>query len=447
MASRGKWSSHVGFILAAAGSAVGLGNIWRFPYLAGKNGGALFVLIYIACVIVLGLPVMLAELSLGRATGKNAVGAFRAIRPGTKWHWIGYLNVVTAVMVLSFYSVIAGWTLGYFVKTLGGTFKSTGKDDVVAVFSRFIASPGLQLLLLAIFIFLTVSIVSKGVSAGLEKFSKVMMPALFAILILLMVYSLTLPGAERGLAFYLKPDFSEINGRVFLEAMGQAFFSLSLGMGAMLTYGSYLSKKEKLVASAAWVAVIDTSVALLAGFIIFPALFSQNMAPDQGPGLVFAILPVIFGKIPGGTLFGAFFFVMLALAALTSTISLLEIPVSFLIDEKKLTRRRAAWLTGGAALLFGIPSSLSGGSVKFFSRLPAFHIDFLSLWDKVWGNISVSVGSLLIALFVVHVWKTDKALAEISAEGAGFRLARIWILAIKYVCPLLILVVLVSQFI
>ncbi|MCX6566727.1 MAG: sodium-dependent transporter [Candidatus Aminicenantes bacterium] len=446
MESRGNWGSRVGFILAAAGSAIGLGNIWRFPYLTGKNGGALFVLIYVGCVLVLGLPVMLAELALGRATGKNPVGAFRAIRPGTKWHYTGYLGVVAAVMILSFYSVVAGWTLGYCYKTLSGSFRLVGKSEVAVIFSRFIASPWLQLLLLALFIFLTIFIVSKGVSAGLEKFSMVLMPALFLILILLMIYSLTLPGAERGLAFYLKPDFTEINGRVFLEAMGQAFFSLSLGMGTMLTYGSYLSKKEKLVSSAAWVAFLDTSVALLAGFIIFPALFSQNMAPDQGPGLVFAILPVIFGKIPGGVIFGAFFFILLALAALTSTISLLEVPVAFLIDEKKWPRRRASWLIGGLSLLFGIPSALSGGGVKFFSRLPLFHVDFLSLWDKVWGNIALSIGSLLIAFFVAYVWKTAKALEEITAGGARFRLARLWVISIKYICPLLILVVLISQF-
>ncbi|MCU0237051.1 MAG: sodium-dependent transporter [Acidobacteria bacterium] len=446
MASRGNWGSKLGFILAAAGSAVGLGNIWRFPYTTGRNGGALFVLIYIGCVIVLGLPVLLAELSLGRATYRNPVGAFRAIRPGTKWHFTGYLGVLTAVMILSFYAVIAGWTVGYIFKTLAGQFNGLEKSGVAAVFSSFIGSPWLQVLLLAIFIILTAYIVSRGVAAGLEKFSKLLMPLLFLILVLLMVRSLTLPGAEKGLSFYLKPDFAALNGRVFLEAMGQAFFSLSLGLGTMLTYGSYLGKKESLVSSAAWVAVLDTSVAILAGFIIFPALFSQNMAPDQGPGLVFAILPVIFSHMPGGMAFGAFFFLLLAVAALTSTISILEVPVAFLIDEKKWPRRKAAWLMGGVAFLFGIPSALSGGGMAFFSRLPLLHVDFLTLWDKAWGNVALSVGALLVAFFVAHVWKTANALQEITAEGARFRLARLWAIAIKYVCPLLILAVLVSQF-
>jgi NSS family neurotransmitter:Na+ symporter len=446
MSSRGTWGSNVGFILAAAGSAVGLGNIWRFPYMTGHNGGALFVLIYVAFIFFLGLPVLLAELALGRATARNPVGAFRALRPGTRWHYTGYLGVVTAVMILSFYAVIAGWTLGYCFKTLNGQFRLVGKGEVAAIFSRFIASPWLQISLLALFVFLTAFIVSKGVAAGLERFSKVLMPALFLILLLLMARSLTLPGAEKGLAFYLKPDFAEINGRVFLEAMGQAFFSLSLGLGTMLTYGSYLSKKENLVASAAWVAALDTAIAILAGFIIFPALFSQSMAPDQGPGLVFAILPVIFAHIPGGMLFGTFFFVLLAVAALTSTISILEVPVAFLVDEKKWPRRRAAWLMGGTALVFGIPSALSGGGMKFFSRLPLLHVDFLTLWDKAWGNVALSVGALLVAVFVAHVWKTANALEEITAGGTKFRLARLWVVAIQYICPLLILVVLVSQF-
>jgi NSS family neurotransmitter:Na+ symporter len=446
MTSRGNWGSRVGFILAAAGSAIGLGNIWRFPYITGKNGGALFVLIYIGCVIALGLPVMLAEFALGRATARNPVGAFKAIRPGSKWSYTGYLGVVTGVMILSFYSVVAGWTLGYFYKSLSGEFNAIVKEQAAGIFAAFIASPWLQVLLLAVFMFLTVYIVVKGVAAGLEKYSKILMPALFLIMILLMVRSLTLPGAEKGLLFYLKPDFAKINGRVFLEAMGQAFFSLSLGMGTMLTYGSYLGKKENLVSSAAWVAALDTAVAILAGFIIFPALFSQNMAPDQGPGLVFKILPVIFAHMPGGMWFGALFFVLLAVAALTSTISILEVPVAFLIDEKEWSRCRASWLMAALAFVFGVPSALAGGGLKIFTRLPVLHIDFLSLWDKIWGNVALSAGAFFIAVFVAHVWKTANALEEITANGVTFRLARFWVLSIKYVCPLLILVVLISQF-
>lgn len=446
MASRDNWGSRAGFILAAAGSAIGLGNIWRFPYITGKNGGALFVLIYIGAVLILGLPIMLAEFALGRATAKNPVGAFHAICPGSKWRYTGFLGVITGVMILSFYSVIAGWTLGYCYKSLSGQFTEISKGQAAAIFRSFIANPGLQILLLAVFMILTIFIVSKGVSAGLEKYSKILMPALFLIMILLMIRSLTLPGAEKGLLFYLKPDFAKINGRVFLEAMGQAFFSLSLGMGTMLTYGSYLGKKENLVSSAAWVAALDTTVAILAGFIIFPALFSQAMTPDQGPGLVFNILPVIFSHMPGGMWFGALFFVLLAVAALTSTISILEVPVAFLIDEKNWPRRKASWLVGALAFAFGVPSALAGGGVEFLSNLPLLHVDFLTLWDKIWGNVALSVGAFFIAVFVAYVWKTANALDEITAGGVKFRLAKFWVLAIKYVCPLLILVVLISQF-
>jgi len=446
MASRDNWGSRAGFILAAAGSAIGLGNIWRFPYITGKNGGALFVLIYIGAVLILGLPIMLAEFALGRATAKNPVGAFHAICPGSKWRYTGFLGVITGVMILSFYSVIAGWTLGYCYKSLSGQFTEISKGQAAAIFRSFIANPGLQILLLAVFMILTIFIVSKGVSAGLEKYSKILMPALFLIMILLMIRSLTLPGAEKGLLFYLKPDFAKINGRVFLEAMGQAFFSLSLGMGTMLTYGSYLGKKENLVSSAAWVAALDTAVAILAGFIIFPALFSQAMTPDQGPGLVFNILPVIFSHMPGGMWFGALFFVLLAVAALTSTISILEVPVAFLIDEKNWPRRKASWLVGALSFAFGVPSALAGGGVEFLSNLPLLHVDFLTLWDKIWGNVALSVGAFFIAVFVAYVWKTANALDEITAGGVKFRLAKFWVLAIKYVCPLLILMVLISQF-
>jgi NSS family neurotransmitter:Na+ symporter len=446
MSARGTWGSRVGFILAAAGSAIGLGNIWRFPYLAGKHGGALFVLIYILAVLILGVPVMLAEFALGRATLKNPVGAFNEIRPGTKWKYVGYLGVVSGVTILSFYSVISGWTLGYFYKSLSGHFRHLDKGLTTAIFQSFTADPFWQIALLAAFIFLTIYIVAQGVSAGLERYSKILMPILFILLIVLLGRSLTLPGAEKGILFYLKPDFTKINGRVFLEAMGQAFFSLSLGMGAMLTYGSYLKKDENLVSATYWVVALDTVSAILAGFIVFPAIFSQNMVPDQGPGLAFIILPVIFSKIPLGAIFGALFFVLLAVAAIASTISILEVPVAFLIDEKKWPRHKATWMMGALSFAVGIPSALSGGGVKFFTRLPWLHMDFMSVMDKLWGNVALSIGSFFIAVFVAYVWKTSRALAVIESGDSHFRLAKAWIIAIKYVCPLLILVVLVSQF-
>ncbi len=442
--NRGNWNSRVGFILAAAGSAVGLGNIWRFPYATGQNGGALFVLIYIIAVLVIAMPVMLAEISLGRASRRNPVGAFQIVRKGSSWKYVGYLGVTSGVMILSFYAVIAGWTLGYLFKSLTGRLNQATVESAAEVFTAFSASPWQQILFLLIFMVLTMYIISRGVSGGIEKYAKILMPMLLIILALLLARSLTLPGVGEGLRFYLKPDFSKLSPAVFLAATGQAFFSLSLGMGTMITYGSYIGKKENLPGAAGWIVACDVMIALLAGFIIFPAVFSQGMQPDGGPGLVFNILPVIFAQMPGGAVFGPLFFGLLAIAALTSTISLLEVPVAFLIDEKNWSRRRATLTIGALTTLFGIPSALSGGGVDLFSRLPLIGMDFLSLWDKIWGNLGLSIGALLTAIYVAYVWKTGAALQEIEACGKAFRMSRFWVPAIKYICPLFIFIILLS---
>jgi len=442
--TRGNWNSRLGFILAAAGSAVGLGNIWRFPYATGENGGALFVLIYIIAVLVIAMPVMLAEITLGRASKRNPVGAFQIVRSGSPWKYVGYLGVVSGVMILSFYTVIAGWTLGYLFKSLTGKLTQATVESATEVFSAFTASPLQQIFFLFIFMVLTMYIISRGVSGGIEKYAKILMPMLLVILALLLIRSLTLPGVQAGLSFYLKPNFNVLTPAVVLAAMGQAFFSLSLGMGTMITYGSYISKKENLPGAAGWIVACDVMIALLAGFIIFPAVFSQGMQPDGGPGLVFNILPVIFAQMPGGAFFGPLFFGLLAIAALTSTISLLEVPVAFLIDEKKWPRRRATLSIGALTTLIAIPSALSGGGSKFFSNMPVINMDFLSLWDKIWGNLGLSLGALLTAIYVAYIWKTPSALDEINACENRFKLTWFWVLAIKYICPFFIFIILLS---
>ncbi len=444
MNSRGSWGSKVGFILAASGSAVGLGNIWRFPYTAGKNGGALFVLIYLIAVVIIAFPVLLAEVSLGRHTGKNPVGAFKAIAPKGMWKLIGYLGVITGIMILSYYAVVAGWTVGYLFKSITGKFQNITNQIAESNFSEFISSSFLQVILLAVFLFLTVYIVSKGIASGIEKFSKILMPLLLAILFLLLIRSLTLEGAMKGLEFYLKPDFSKLSPKVILDAMGQAFFSLSLGMGTMITYGSYVSKSEDLPSSSAWIAFFDTFIAIIAGFIIFPAIFSQGMNPAGGPGLVFNILPVIFSKIPGGIMFGSLFFALLSIAALTSTISLLEVPVAFLIDEKRWSRKKSVIVVGLITFIFGVPSALSTGGVKFFSKLPIVGKSFFDLWDFLWGNLSLSIGAFFIAIFVGYVWKASKALIEISHGTEKFRFASFWMISIKFISPVIILLIFLS---
>jgi len=299
---RGQWSSRIGFILAAAGSAIGLGNIWRFPYVVGQNGGAAFVLLYLIFVLIIGLPYMFAELALGRSAQRNPVGSINSIRPNSLWKLVGYLGVLTGVGILSFYGVVAGWTFGYIFKM--------GFGDV-SDFGNFVADPWTVVLLFAFFILLTSTIVYGGVEGGIEKWSKILMPILFILLIALIIYSNTLDGSVKGLVFYLQPDFSKITGKVALEALGQAFFSLSLGMGLMITYGSYLSKKENIITSAVYIGIFDTIIAIMAGLIIFPALFAMGASPDQGPALVFEVLPQLFSQMPGGQIVGMFFFILL----------------------------------------------------------------------------------------------------------------------------------------
>ncbi|MCK5145156.1 sodium-dependent transporter [bacterium] len=435
--NRGNFSK-IGFIMAAAGSAVGLGNLWRFPYAVGENGGGVFVLIYLISVVVIALPVLMAEVTLGRFTGKNPVGAFNAIKPGSPWKFVGYLGVASGLMILSFYAVIAGGAVGYFFKALTGQFKGMASESAIAsnaateAYQSFAGNGVLQIFLLAIFIILTVYVVSKGVSGGIEKYSKILMPALIGILFLLLFRSLTLEGASKGVAFYIKPDWSALKPSVIINAMGQAFFSLSLGMGTMITYGSYVSKKENIPSATKWIAVFDTGIAIMAGFIIFPAIFSLGMQDVSGPGTMFNVLPVLFDKMPGGMVFGPLFFLLLSIAALTSTISILEVPVAFCIDEKKWDRKKASIIVGAIALAIGVPCALSES--------------FLGVWSTIWGGLSLSIGALFVAIFIGFSWKTPNALKEMYQGADNFKGAKVWSFAIKYIAPVFILAILLSSF-
>ncbi|MDD8012620.1 MAG: sodium-dependent transporter [Acidobacteriota bacterium] len=442
MASRGKWSSQLGFILAAAGSAIGIGNIWRFPYMTGKYGGAVFLFVYLAAVVLLGLPVLIAEIAIGRATGKNPVGAFAELRPKSQWKLVGYMGVLAGMMILSYYSLISGWTLGYFFKTLAGSLKGATTSATPLIFDTFVRNFWLQAFLLAAFIFITGYIVSKGIAGGIEKACKVLMPVLVVIMLILLGRALTLPGAGKGLEFYLRPDFSKLSPRMIIDAMGQAFFSLSLGMGAMITYGSYLKKDESIPAGAAWVAALDTVTAVMAGFIIFPALAAFGMNPAGGHPLVFHILPVIFDQMPLGSIFGMLFFLLLGVAALASTVSLLEVVVAYCIDELKWSRGRSVLAAGSLSFLIGIPSVLSFGGVKFFQKLPLLNISFFEMMDFVWSTLALSVGALFICIFAGYVWKSAAALKEIGRGAEKFRHGWLWTISVKYLCPALILLTL-----
>lgn len=443
MTSRGKWSSQIGFILAAAGSAIGIGNIWRFPYMTGKYGGAVFLFVYLAAVILLGMPVLIAEIALGRATGKNPVGAFKELRPKGPWKLVGYLGVVAGVMILSYYSLISGWTLGYFFKTMVGGLKNVSTATTPVIFDVFARNFLLQAFLLAAFLFITGYIVAKGISSGIEKACKFLMPVLCVIMLILLVRALTLPGAMKGVEFYLKPDFSKLSPRMIIDALGQAFFSLSLGMGAMITYGSYLKKEENIPVGAAWVAFLDTITAVMAGFIIFPALASYGMSPTGGHPLVFHILPVIFDKMPFGIWFGMLFFLLLGVAALASTVSLLEVAAAYCIDERKWSRKKSVLLASVVSFIIGIPSVLSFGNVNFFHKLPLINVSFFEMMDFVWGSLALSVGALFIAIYVGYVWKSSNALKEIGQGTKKFSYGRIWSFSIKVLCPLLILLTLI----
>ena len=444
---RDTWGSKLAFILAAAGSAIGLGNIWGFPTVAARNGGAAFLLVYLVSVALIGAPVMLAELTIGRAAQRNPVGAFKKLAPGTAWKYLGGLGVLTGVIILSFYAVIAGWTLAYIFKTIVGTFKPG--VDTEAIFTGMAGNPISAIGYHLVFMAITVYVVIGGIRQGIERWTKVLMPILFALLVLLMLRAVTLSGAAEGLSFYLNPDFSQINGRVILAAAGQAFFSLSLGMGAMITYGSYISRKDDLVTSALWVTGFDTVIAILAGLIIFPTLFHAGMQPGEGgPGMIFVVLTRLLSEIPpapyGGVIFGTGFFLLLAVAALTSSISLLEVGVAWLVDERRIARRRAAIILGTASFLLGIPSALGNGAVGFLTSLPGVGLDFLTLLFTVFGQYSLTVGALLISVFLGWYWGTKAASAEVEAGTGRFPLKRTWIFLIRFLCPVAITLILID---
>ncbi len=436
---RGMWGSRLGFILAAAGSAIGLGNIWRYPYVTGQNGGAAFVLLYLGCVLVIALPVLIAELSLGRRTTLNPVGAFKTLSSSKYWPLVGYLGVITGVGILSFYLVISGWTLGYIIKEI---------TNQVGTFGDFVRDPMNEIGYFTAFLLMTMYIVLGGVEKGIERWSKFLMPALFVLLVGLIAYNLTLEGAAKGIEFYLNPDFSKITGSTVLAALGQAFFSLSLGMGTMITYGSYISKKENIPVSAAAVAFSDTLIAFLAGLMIFPALFSVGMEPTQGPALVFNVLPAVFAQMPGGQLIGVAFFVLLAIAAITSTVSLLEVPVAFLVDQKKWTRKKAVIVISAATFVLGLPSALSQGTSEFFSSMTFLgQTGFLDIMSFIFSDLALPIGGLFISLFVGWVWGVDKAMEESLLNTSPWmaKMMSGWGFLIRYVCPLLIFLVLVFK--
>lgn len=445
---RANFGSRLGVILASAGSAVGLGNIWRFPYETGNNGGAAFIIIYLGCIIVLGLPIMISEFLIGRHSQKSTGGAYKVLAPGTPWKWVGRLGVLAGFLILSYYSVVAGWTLEYIFEAATNSFAGKTAADFVQSFQTFTSNPFRPLLWLITFLLGTHFIIVKGVEKGIERASKIMMPLLFIIIIILVICSLSLPGAGKGIEFLLKPDFSKVNSSVFLSAMAQAFFSLSLGMGCLSTYASYFSKKTNLTRTAVSVSVIDTMVAILAGFIIFPAAFSVGIQPDTGPSLIFVTLPNVFQQAFSGVpvlayVFSVMFYVLLAIAALTSTISLHEVVTAFLHEEFKMTRGRAATLVTAGCIFLGIFSSLSLGPTK---DLTLFGKNTFDLFDYVTAKIMLPLGGLLVSIFTG--WYLDKKIVKSEITNDGTLKGALYkpvIFILKFIAPIAIIFIFINE--
>ncbi|WP_455206791.1 sodium-dependent transporter [Kaarinaea lacus] len=431
----GEWSSRWIFILAATGSAVGLGNIWKFPYMAGENGGGAFVLIYLACIALLGIPVMMAEVLIGRRGRQSPVNTMITLAKeesaNKHWVWLGWSGVVAGFLILSYYSVIAGWTLAYILESVSGTFTGMSGEAVAEVFNNLIASPGQLIFWHTLFMLLTMIVVARGVQQGLEKAIRILMPSLFVLLVIMVGYALSTDSFAKGLEFLFTPDFSKISTEGILKAMGQAFFTLSLGMGAIMIYGSYMPHDASIAKTSFAVAMADTAVALLAGVAIFPIVFANGLEPGAGPGLVFVTLPIAFGHMPGGVFFGTVFFILLCFAAWSSSISLIEPFVAWLVENKGMTRNHASILSGIVTWILGLGTVLSfnyWSEVKLFGRTFFENLDFLT------SNIMLPLGGLLIGVFAAWVVKRQSSIEELGmGDGPGYQ---IWSVLVRYVTPI-----------
>jgi neurotransmitter:Na+ symporter, NSS family len=440
MANRGSFSGRIGFILAAAGSAVGLGNIWRFPYLAGQNGGAAFLVIYLICIFTLCFPVMIGEIAIGRKAQSDAYGSYQKLGGG-KWGYAGLFGILAGIFILSFYNVVAGWAFGYFLEISFGNLLN--EQDFGAFFGNYINNVGTITMFSIGFMVLTAWVVSQGIQKGIEAANKIMMPALYLILIGLIIYSLTLPNAIEGVKFYLVPDLTKINTQTLFDGLRQAFFSLSLGMGTLMTYGSYVDKKQNIVSSAAIISIADTSVAFLAGLMVFPMVAAVNAFDVQGPSLVFVVLAKVFHNMGPvmGRVIGGSFFLLLCFAALTSTISLLEVPVAYLVDQKKLPRKPVVWGVAALIFVFGLPSLVSQGKVEFFTHLSFYkNRDFLTFVSDM-CDISLTVGGCMLCIFIRTRWKIANMDEELSHGNPGYMnsyLRKYVSFSISWICPILL---------
>jgi neurotransmitter:Na+ symporter, NSS family len=437
--ARAHWSNRLAFTLAAAGSAVGLGNIWKFPYITGVNGGGAFVAVYLVCILMVGLPIFVAELFIGQQAQANVVRAFeRTHRPGSLWRFVGWMGLASALLILSFYSVVGGWVLDFVLRSLTNQFADRSDAEIQGVLSALLASPWRQLLWHAAFMGATVAIVVQGLNAGLERWNRILMPGLFLLLLLLLVRAAFLPGFGAALSFLFSPDFGKLSPSGVLEAVGHSFFTLSLGMGAMLTYGSYLRTSQELTRTVVSVAALDTLVALAAGTVVFSVVFSYGLEAGRGPTLMFQTLPMLFAKMPGGYFVSLAFFLLVAFAALTSSISLLEVLVSYWVEQHGKARGPTALVLGGLIWTLGILSALSS---NLLSNVKLLGLTFFDLFDKLTSSVTLPLGGALIALFFGWVLGPRAAEAAVGAHSRKLALGLMW--TARVLAPVAVLFILV----
>ncbi len=430
----GQWSSRLAFILAATGSAVGLGNIWKFPYIAGENGGGAFVIIYLLCVLLIGVPIMMAETMFGRRTRQNPINTMKTLSEEAgadkNWHYLGWMGVIAGFLILSYYSVIAGWASAYVLKAFTGSFFDADASEIQELFDGLIASPVQLIFWHSLFIVATMSIVARGINTGIEKAVRFLMPSLFVMLILLVAYAMTTGSYDQGIEFLFMPDFSKLTGDSVLTAMGHAFFTLSIGMGAIMVYGSYLPKDISISKTVFLIAGTDTAVALLAGMAIFPIVFASGLEPAAGPGLIFQTLPIAFGNMTGGWLFGVLFFVMLVFAALSSSISLIEPAVAWLVENKDMDRKQACIWSGWITWLLGLGTVFS---FNVWSGFRLFDRTIFELLDYLTANLLLPIGGFCIAVFAGWIMKQQHSEKELDMPNPlGYQA---WKILISYVAP------------
>ena len=449
-ASRETFGNRFAVVMAMAGSAIGLGNIWRFPYIVGEGGGAAFIIVYLFSSFFLSLPILLSEAVIGRRTGANTYGAMEKLAPGTGWKWMGLLTVISPLIILSYYSVVGGWSVDFFAKSLTFSFIEESGEQVSSLFGRFISSVWGPLACHTVFLGLTALIVVGGVKGGIEKFSKITMPVLFFLILLMVAYSLSLPGSKAGVDYLLRPDFSKLDVHAVASAMGQSFFSLSLGVGTMLTYSSYVNKQENLIYTGVGTAIFDLLFALIAGFAVMPAVFAVGLEPAGGPGLVFSTLPYIFAQIGISApwlsgIVSILFFLSILVAALTSSISMLEVGVAFLVEEKGLSRKRAIGLLFLAAWLLGCLCSLSFGPLSEVKLLGNTIFEFC---DKLTSNFLMTFGGLLFTVFVGWKMKKSEVYDELTNGGTlrpNVRCFGVLYFIIRYLAPAVIGIIFVTN--